>query len=97
MPIKLPTGQTIYEKVKVKIDETTLEKIADITGGKYFRATNNQSLADIYKEIDELEKSKIEVTEYRKRSEEYLPWVIVAAALLFIEFTLRNTILKSIV
>ena len=97
MPIKLPTGQTIYEKVKVKIDEATLEKIADMTGGKYFRATDNASLQDIYKEIDELEKSKIEVIEYRKRGEEFLPWILAATILLFLEFALKNTLLKSIV
>lgn len=97
MPVKLPTGQTIYQKVKVQIDEGTLKQIADMTGGKYFRATDNASLAGIYDEIDKMEKSKIEVTEYRKRSEEFLPWVLIAAALLFLEFTIKNTLLKSIV
>ena len=70
-PFQTPFGIQ-YQDVEVKIDEKTLQDIATITDGKYFRATNNSSLKKIYDDIDKLEKSKIEVTEFHKRNEEYL-------------------------
>lgn len=85
-----------YQPMPVRIDEPTLKKIAETTGGEYFRATNNQKLEAIYKDIDQLEKSKIEVTQYRKKAEEFFPWALVGAILLLGEFLLRNTIYKSI-
>ena len=96
-PFKSPFGGTHYQNVEVKIDEVTLQGIADKTGGKYFRATDNQSLRDIYSEIDALEKSKIEVTEYRKRSEEFMPWALMGLGLLLIDFVGRSLFLRSIV
>lgn len=96
-PFRSPFGGIQYQQVEVKIDEPTLTQIADKTGGKYFRAFNNQKLIDIYKEIDQLEKSKIEVTEYRKKSEEFLPWLIAGSIFLLLEFLLKNITLKSIV
>ena len=96
MPVRTMTGQIAYEKTKVFIDEATLEEIAELTGGKYYRATDNTSLESVYAEIDELEKSKIEVTEYRKKSEEYLPWVLGAIVLLFMRYLIQNTLIKSI-
>ncbi|MEX2380288.1 MAG: VWA domain-containing protein [Vicingaceae bacterium] len=95
-PFKTSFGTTAYQNVEVKIDETTLKEIAQMTGGKYFRATNNRSLAAIYDEIDQLEKSKIEVTEYRKKKEEFFPFALIAAILLLLEFTLKNTVYRSI-
>jgi Ca-activated chloride channel family protein len=73
-----------------------LQDIATLTDGKYFRATNNNSLKEIYKDIDALEKSKIEVTEFHKRSEEFLPFALWALGLLFLGFTLQITFLKQI-
>jgi Ca-activated chloride channel family protein len=70
-PLQTPFGVQVRD-VEVKIDEVTLEKIASTTDGKYFRATNNNKLAEIYQEIDKLEKSKIDVKEYSKKEEEYL-------------------------
>ena len=67
-----------------------------LTDGKYFRATNNNSLKEIYKDIDALEKSKIEVTEFHKRAEEFLPFALWALCLLFIAFILQITYLKQI-
>lgn len=96
MPVRTMTGQIAYEKTKVFIDEATLEEIAELTGGKYYRATDNTSLESVYAEIDELEKSRIEVTEYRKKSEEYLPWVLGAIVLLFMRYLIQNTLIKSI-
>jgi len=94
-PIQTPFGiQT--QMMEVKIDEPLLKEIARATDGKYFRATNNVKLRAIYKEIDKMEKSKIDVTEFRKKKEEFLPLVLVAFALLGIEFLLRYLYLKNI-
>jgi Ca-activated chloride channel homolog len=94
-PFQTPFGIQ-YQDVEVKIDETTLQDIATLTDGKYFRATNNNSLKEIYKDIDSLEKSKIEVTEFHKRSEEFLSFALWALALLFLGFILKITYLKQI-
>lgn len=96
MPMRYPNGQIVYQNQKVSIDEVTLKKIAEQTNGKYFRATDNESLEDIYAQIDELEKTEIDVTEFRKRNERFYPWVLAAAIILLIEFVLQKTILKSI-
>lgn len=97
MPYPGPFGRTQYQDVEVKINEELLTRIADMTGGQYFRATDNSSLEAVYAEIDELEKSKIDVTEYRKRKEEFLPFAIMALILLGLEVLLKQTILRSIV
>lgn len=93
-PVQTPMGVQ-YQRMKVDIDEGTLSKIATITGGKYFRATNNSALKDIYEQIDKLEKSKIDVTQYRKKTERFLPFAIIALVLLSLEFLTRNTLLKG--
>jgi len=85
-----------YEQRKVSIDEDLLKEIAANTGGKYFRATDNKTLEEIYTEIDKLEKSKIEVTEYRKKTERFLPFALLAGLLLALELLLRNTLFRSI-
>lgn len=94
-PVQTPMGIR-YEKMKVEIDEETLTQIAQLTDGRYFRATDNQSLKAIYKEIDEMEKTKMSVKEYSKRKEEYLPLALLAFSLLLIELLLRYTVLKNI-
>jgi Ca-activated chloride channel family protein len=95
-PIQTPYG-TISQNVPVEIDEASMKEIAKITGGKYFRATNNKKLKSIYQEIDKLEKTKIEVTEFRKYAEEYLPFALVACALLILEIILRYTIFRTLI
>ena len=85
-----------YENIKVDIDEPTLQQIAAITGGSYFRATDNKKLQAIYKEIDQMEKTKINVESYKKKSEEYLPYALLFFAFLIAEILLRNTILRRI-
>jgi len=95
MPIKTPFGVQ-YQYQQVEIDEETLEQIAENTGGKYYRATSNNSLREVYQEIDLLEKSKIEVIEYRKKNEAFLPLAVMAGLLFLLEFLLRNTVFKSI-
>lgn len=94
-PFETPFGIQ-YQDVEVKIDEKTLQNIAAITEGKYFRATNNRKLKAIYKEIDALEKSKIEVVEFHKRKEEYLPFALTSLFCLMIGFLLQITYLKQI-
>ena len=85
-----------YQQVKVEIDEKLLLTIANSSGGKYFRATSNQKLDEIYDEIDKLERSKIEVTEFRHVHEEFYPLVALAIALLLVEFLLRKTVFRTI-
>ena len=94
-PVQTPFGTQI-QQVKVEIDEKLLTSIANSTGGKYFRATNNQKLDEIYQEIDKLERSKIEVTEFRRLHEEFYPLVAWAIALLLLEFLLRKTIFRTL-
>lgn len=82
------------QMVEVDIDEETLQKISNMTDGQYFRATDNKSLKEIYDEIDKLEKTKIQVREYSKKQEEYLPYAIAALILLLLEILLRYTVLR---
>ena len=95
-PFKTPFGTTVYQDVEVQIDEETLQNIASVTKGQYFRATSNKALESIYKEIDQLERSKIEVKEYHKKKEEFFPLALLALTLLIIEFILRLTLFRSI-
>jgi Ca-activated chloride channel family protein len=95
-PAKTPFGTTVMQQIKVEIDEKLLTTIANSTGGKYFRANNNKKLDEIYQEIDKLERSKIEVTEFRRLHEEFYPLVAWALALLLLEFLLRKTIFRTL-
>jgi len=94
-PFQTPFGIQ-YQDVEVQIDEETLQNIATVTDGKYFRATNNSKLKEIYKDIDKLEKSKIEITEFHKRSEEFSNFAIPAFLILLFGFILEKTYLKQI-
>lgn len=89
-------GNMTFVQAKVEIDEKTLQEIADATGGRYFRATDNEKLRAIYDEINRLEKSKVEVADFTTYTEEYLRWVLAALALLAVEFLIRTLILKRI-
>jgi Ca-activated chloride channel homolog len=89
------TGGVVRTKEKVNIDEKLLKEIARETGGSYFRATDNETLAKIYADIDELEKSKIETSSYARYAEEFYPLAIAALALLFIEVWLRYKRLRK--
>lgn len=95
-PVQTPYGGIQYQQVPVKINETLLQQIADETGGKYFRAESKESLQQIYDEIDQLERSKIEVNEYQRLHEEFYPFVMWGLILLALSFILKNTIFKSI-
>jgi Ca-activated chloride channel family protein len=95
IPVQTRYGTQLIEQ-EVKIDEPLMKEIAQITGGQYFRATNKNSLKAIYEEIDQMEKTKIEVKEYTKRSEEYLLFAILAALFIIMEVTLKTTILRNL-
>lgn len=92
-----PNGQFQYSRQAVKIDEVLLKEIAQVTGGKYFRATNNKKLEDIYSEINKLEKTEIEEFKFYNYEEKFRWFVWVAAILLFVEWLMRITIFRSFV
>lgn len=96
-PYPYPTVAGVqYIQVPVEIDESTLTKIAGTTNGNYFRATSNSKLQEVYKEIDKLERTKLNVKEFSKRKEEYQWFALVAFFCIFLEVLLRNSILKKI-
>jgi Ca-activated chloride channel family protein len=94
-PVQTPFGTQLRD-MEVKIDEATLQKIADITDGKYFRATDNKSLVQIYEEIDQLEKSKIEVKEYSRKQEEYQRFALFGGLILLAGLFLKITLFRNI-
>jgi Ca-activated chloride channel family protein len=94
-PVQTPFGVR-YQNVPVDVDEKTLQKIAEMTSGQYFRATNNRSLKAIYNEIDEMEKTRIEVKAYRSYTEMFYMWVFAGLAALLIEFALSSVILRKV-
>jgi len=94
-PFQTPYGVQL-RPIPVDIDEPTLKQVASTTGGQYFRATDNSSLKAIYEEIDKMEKTKINVQQFSKRQEEYMPIAILVFLLLAIELLLRNTVLRNI-
>ena len=94
-PFQTPYGVR-YQNIPVDIDEPMLRDIADMTGGAYFRATDNNKLKAIYEEIDQMEKTKLRVNQYSKKSEEFLPFLLAAFALLLAEIVLQHTILKRL-
>ncbi len=93
-PVSTPMG-IVMQNEKVAIDEKLLQNIATETGGKYFRATDNRSLDNIYKEIDRLEKSKVEITTFHRFTEKFYPLIFIAMALLLIELVLKYTLFKK--
>lgn len=94
-PVQTPYGIQLRD-MEVKIDENLLREIAAITGGQYFRATSNNKLVEIYKEIDSLEKSKIDVKEFSRKSEEFLPFALAGLFFLVFSIVLRTTVFRSI-
>jgi len=94
-PVQTPYGIQ-YQDMPVEIDEGILQEIAQKTGGKYFRATDNDKLTQVYKEIDKLEKSKIDVKQFSRKEEKYLIPAVIAFFLLLFEIVARNTIFKNL-
>ena len=97
-PIALtPDGKFQYGRVQVEIDEELLEEIAEVTGGEYFRATNNKKLKEIYLEIDDLEKTDVEEFKFYNYDEKYRFLVLMAGLFLLIEVLFRFTVFRSFV
>jgi len=94
VPVQTSSG-VIMQREKVSIDEKLLTQIANETGGKYFRATDNESLGTIYKDIDQLEKSKFQVTTYTHYTEKFFPFVLAAVMFLVLEWILRFTLFRK--
>jgi Ca-activated chloride channel family protein len=93
----LPDGNFQYGNIQVEIDEELLKQIAETTGGKYFRATSNTKLEEIYAEINKLEKTEIEETKYKSYNELFRPLILAAFGLLLFELLLRYTVYKSFI
>ena len=85
-----------YVQMPVEIDEQTMSQIAGTTNGNYFRATSNTKLKEVYREIDKLEKTKLNVKEFSKREEAYAVFALIAFLSILLEILLRNTVLKKI-
>jgi len=96
MPVQIyPNGQMEYDYQEVEIDEETMTKIANMTGGKYFRATNNKSLERIYKDIDKMEKNIILEKSFSNKAELYLPFALWAALFFMCEFLCRYVFFRT--
>lgn len=94
-PFQTPFGIQ-YQNIPVEIDEPVLKEIARTTDGKFFRATGNKALENIYNEIDKMEKTRIDVAVWSRRSEEFLPFAIAAGALLLLEILLRFFVFRNL-
>ena len=94
-PVPTPFGVQL-QNMPVEIDEGVLQQIANVTSGKYFRATDNDKLQQIYSEIDQLEKSKIEVKHFSKKNEQYFIFGLLGMCLLIAQAVLKYTLLRKI-
>jgi Ca-activated chloride channel family protein len=95
-PVQDALGRTTMQQMPVQIDEALLKKISGETGGRYFRATDNKSLNTIYSEIDRMEKTRIEISTFKRYAERFTPFAALALLLLIIEQLLRLTWLRSL-
>jgi Ca-activated chloride channel family protein len=95
MPVPTPFGIQ-YQNMPVEFDENTLSQIAQMTNGKYYRATDNNTLQSIYHDIDKLEKRKLQVKEYNRRSDEFGIFALLALLFLGTELALRYTLLRKL-
>jgi Ca-activated chloride channel family protein len=93
-PVETPFGVR-RQMMQVDLDEKALTAIAEMTGGKYYRATDNRTLRSIYKEIDHLEKTKIEVTAYKRYTDLFPVWVVVGLICVAGDGVLRTTVLRT--
>ena len=89
-------GGIQYVQMPVEIDENTLQQIAQTADGQYYRATSNSKLKEVYEEIDKLERTKLNVKDFSRKSEEYMPFAIWALVCLIFEILLRLTVLRRI-
>jgi Ca-activated chloride channel homolog len=93
-PVQTPFGKR-HQMIEVKIDEDLLRQVSNLTDGKYFRATSNEKLKTVYDEIDQMEKTKIDVTEYKRKIDEFKPLAVLALLLLLLEVLLRHTVFRT--
>ena len=96
VPVLDPFGNIHYTEAEVVIDENTLQKIANTTGGKYFRATNTNSLKQIYSEIDKMEKTKLKTENYSRRYEQYTPFLLIAFGILLLDIFINIFVLRRL-
>lgn len=96
MPAVDMFGNQTYVMADVEIDEELLRKIANTTGGEYFRAVDNEALKQIYSQIDEMEKSEVQITHYTSYEELYLGWLLLGLLLLVAEFIVERIVLNRI-
>ena len=89
-------GRYVFGMARVEIDEKLLSEIAASTGGKYYRATSAQALQEIYAEIDQLEKTEMEVTAFKRYNEEYAPWLIAGMGFLALGLLLQWTVFRRL-
>ena len=89
-------GGIDYVNMPVVIDETMLQNISTMTGGKYFRATGNNVLRDIFQEIDQLEKTQMDVRHFSHTEDNYMLWAWMAFAAFMAEIVLRRTLLRTL-
>lgn len=94
-PVQTPFGLK-YQMMPVEIDEAVLKEIAVLTDGQYFRATNNKTLSQIYSEIDQMEKTRVEVTSYRNAKELFYPWLLGGLLILIFEVGLSRSLLRRL-
>ena len=94
VPVNTPLGKQ-YVTMDSEFDESTLKRIAQTTGGQYFRATDNTSLKQIYEQIDQMEKTKLRVREYSKHTENFMPYLIAALICLLLEVIIRYFVVRT--
>ncbi len=95
-PVQDMFGNTVIQKIPVEIDEAVLKKIAVLTGGQYFRATDNNKLKEIYQQIDQMEKTQLDVKQFSKRKDEYFTLLLAAMFFIGLEAILRYSVFKTI-
>ena len=95
-PVQDEWGNSVTRNMPVQIDEALLQKIANETGARYFRATNNQTLQSIYNEIDRLEKTKLDKSTYQQRQEAFYPWLLAALLFVALETLLKLSIFRTL-
>ena len=93
---QLPNGETYSTQMKASGDPATLKKIAQTTGGLFYRATSRHTLKEVYRDIDKLEKTKLKISQYSTRYEAYQPFAIAAVFILLLEILLRTTWLRRL-
>jgi len=97
-PLRLrANGTIVFDRMKVEIDEVLLKEIAKATGGKYFRATDNKKLKEIYAEINKLEKTEVEEFKFYNYDEKFRPFVLFALGLFLFEVLLKLTVFRSFI